>query len=190
MDDEKKLYEDYAFRKDTTALKPPSKRRVFWGEIGDFLLSDLNVDLSRIGSVKCSPIINPLLLSYSGSNGFSWRQDFKYNRLFSGDKLLRIVPRIGYNFTRKEFYWSANADFDYWPQKRGAIHVNFGNGNRIYSSDVLDELKAMPDSTFDFDQIHLDYFKDLYFNFRHSIEVVNGLELSVGFSAPLKNQGS
>ena len=183
MDDEKKLYEDYAFRKDTTALKPPSKRRVFWGEIGDFLLSDLNVDLSRIGSVKCSPIINPLLLSYSGSNGFSWRQDFKYNRLFSGDKLLRIVPRIGYNFTRKEFYWSANADFDYWPQKRGAIHVSFGNGNRIYSSDVLDELKAMPDSTFDFDQIHLDYFKDLYFNFRHSIEVVNGLELSVGFSA-------
>ena len=183
MDDEKKLYEDYAFRKDTTALKPPSKRRVFWGEIGDFLLSDLNVDLSRIGSVKCSPIINPLLLSYSGSNGFSWRQDFKYNRLFSGDKLLRIVPRIGYNFTRKEFYWSANADFDYWPQKRGAIHVNFGNGNRIYSSDVLDELKAMPDSTFDFDQIHLDYFKDLYFNFRHSIEVVNGLELNVGFSA-------
>lgn len=183
MDDEKKLYEDYAFRKDTTALKPPSKRRVFWGEIGDFLLSDLNVDLSRIGSVKCSPIINPLLLNYSGSNGFSWRQDFKYNRLFSGDKLLRIVPRIGYNFTRKEFYWSANADFDYWPQKRGAIHVNFGNGNRIYSSDVLDELKAMPDSTFDFDQIHLDYFKDLYFNFRHSIEVVNGLELSVGFSA-------
>nr|WP_255586304.1 DUF5686 family protein [Bacteroides sp. K03] len=183
MDDEKRLYEDYAFRKDTTALKPPSKRRVFWGEIGDFLLSDLNVDLSRIGSVKCSPIINPLLLSYSGSNGFSWRQDFKYNRLFSGDKLLRIVPRIGYNFTRKEFYWSANADFDYWPQKRGAIHVNFGNGNRIYSSDVLDELKAMPDSTFDFDQIHLDYFKDLYFNFRHSIEVVNGLELSVGFSA-------
>lgn len=183
MDDERKLYEDYAFRKDTTVVKPPSKRHVFWGEIGDFLLSDLNVDLSRIGSVKCSPIINPLLLSYSGSNGFSWRQDFKYNRLFSGDKLLRIVPRIGYNFTRKEFYWSANADFDYWPQKRGAIHVGFGNGNRIYSSDVLDELKAMPDSTFDFDQIHLDYFKDLYFNFRHSIEIVNGLELSVGFSA-------
>lgn len=67
--------------------------------------------------------------------------------------------------------------------EEGAIHVNFGNGNRIYSSDVLDELKAIPDSIFDFDQIHLDYFKDLFFNFRHSIEIVNGLELSVGFSA-------
>lgn len=181
--DEKKMYEEYALRKDTAVAKPPSKRRVFWGEVGDFLLSDLNVNLSNVGSVKCSPIINPLLLSYSGGNGFSWRQDFKYYRLFSDDKLLHIFPRIGYNFTRKEFYWSANMEFDYLPQKRGAIHMNFGNGNRIYSSDMLDELKAMPDSIFDFDQIHLEYFKDLYFNLRHSIEVVNGLEVSVGFSA-------
>ena len=180
---EKKLYEDYAYRKDTSSVRPTSKKREFWGELGDFLVSDLKVDLSKMGSVKSSPIINPLLLSYSGSNGFSWRQDFKYNRLFSGDKLLRVVPRIGYNFTRKEFYWSVNTDCDYWPQKRGAIHMNFGNGNRIYSSDVLDELKAMPDSIFDFDQIHLEYFKDLFFNFRHSIEIVNGLELSIGLSA-------
>lgn len=180
---EKKLYADYAHRKDTAAIKPQSKNRVFWGEVGDFLISDMNVDLSKMGSVTSSPIINPLLLSYSGSNGFSWRQDFKYLRFFSRDRLLRIVPRIGYNFTRKEFYWSANADYDYWPRKRGAIHLNFGNGNRIYSSDVLDELKAMPDSLFDFNQIHLEYFRDLFFNFRHSIEIVNGLELSVGFSA-------
>ena len=58
-----------------------------------------------------------------------------------------------------------------------------GNGNRIYSSKVLDELKAMPDSIFNFDLIHLDYFKDLYFNFFHSVEVTNGLDISVGFSA-------
>lgn len=64
----------------------------------------------------------------------------------------------------------------------GAVHIDFGNGNRIYSSDVLDDLKAIPDSVFDFNQIHLDYFYDLYFNFRHSIEIINGLELSVGLS--------
>lgn len=180
---ERKLYVDHALRRDTVTVKPLSKRRVFWGEIGDFLISDYNVNLSSIGTVRFSPIINPLLLSYSGSNGLSYRQDFKYNRLFAGDKLLRIVPRFGYNFTRKEFYWSVNTDFDYWPQKRGAIHVNFGNGNRIYSSDVLDELKAMPDSLFNFDQIHLEYFRDLFFNLRHSIEIVNGLDLSVGLSA-------
>lgn len=182
-EDEKKLYKDHLIRKDTVGLKPISKKRVFWGEVGDFLINDVNINMSHAGNVRFSPIINPLLLSYSGGNGLSYRQDFKYNRLFKGDRLLHIVPRIGYNFTRKEFYWSSNVDFDYWPQKRGGIHLNFGNGNRIYSSDVLDELKATPDSTFDFDLIHLDYFRDLYFNFRHSIEITNGLDFSVGFSA-------
>ncbi|WP_291545939.1 DUF5686 family protein [Bacteroides sp.] len=180
---EKSLYKDHALRRDTLTVRPISKGRVFWGEIGDFLISDYNVNLSWMGNVRFSPIINPLLFSFGGSNGMSYRQDFKYNRLFSGDKLLRIIPRVGYNFTRKEFYWSVNTDFDYWPQKRAALHMNFGNGNRIYSSDVLDELKALPDSLFDFDQIHLDYFSDLFFNVRHSIELLNGLELSVGFSA-------
>lgn len=182
-EEERELYRSYNSRKDTVQLKPLSKSRAFWGGVGDFLLSDIDLKLSKVGNVSFSPFINPLLFSYSGSNGLSYRQDFKYRQLFAGDKYLSIVPRMGYNFTRKEFYWSVDADFDYWPQKRAGIHLNFGNGNRIYSSDVLDELKEIPDSTFNFDLIHLDYFRDLFFSFEHSIELVNGLDLSVGFSA-------
>ena len=182
-DDEKKLYQDYQLRRDTVVSQKKTKSQAFWGTMGDLMLEDYKFNLSNIGSVRFSPFINPLLFSYSGSNGLSYRQDFRYNRLFRGDKLLRIVPRLGYNFTRKEFYWGLNADFEYWPQKRGFFRLNVGNGNRIYSSKVLDELKAMPDSIFNFDLIHLDYFKDLYFNFFHSVEVTNGLDISVGFSA-------
>ena len=180
---EKKLYHDYTLRRDTTTVEKPSKSQAFWGTMGDLMVEDYKFNLSNIGSVRFSPFINPLLFSYSGSNGLSYRQDFRYNRLFRGDKLLRIVPKLGYNFTRKEFYWSLNADFEYWSQKRGFFRLNVGNGNRIYSSKVLDELKAMPDSIFNFDLIHLDYFKDLYFNFRHTVEVVNGLDIGLGFSA-------
>ena len=182
-DDEKKLYQDYQLRRDTVVSQKKTKSQAFWGTMGDLMLEDYKFNLSNIGSVRFSPFINPLLFSYSGSNGLSYRQDFRYNRLFRGDKLLRIVTRLGYNFTRKEFYWGLNADFEYWPQKRGFFRLNVGNGNRIYSSKVLDELKAMPDSIFNFDLIHLDYFKDLYFNFFHSVEVTNGLDISVGFSA-------
>ena len=180
---EKKLYFDNALRRDTATIQKPSKSQAFWGTMGDLMVEDYKFNLSNIGSVRFSPFINPLLFSYSGSNGLSYRQDFRYNRLFGGDKLLRIVPKLGYNFTRKEFYWSLNADFEYWPQKRGFFRLNVGNGNRIYSSKVLDELKVMPDSIFNFDLIHLDYFKDLYFNFRHTVEIVNGLDIGLGFSA-------
>ncbi|WP_298110469.1 DUF5686 family protein [uncultured Bacteroides sp.] len=184
---EDSLYQNFFQRKDTVGKKKIKneilrKRLEFWGEIGDALISRYTVDLNKIGSVRCSPIINPLLMSYSGSNGFSYRQEFKYNRIFTGDRLLRVVPKIGYNFTRKEFYWSVNSDFYYWPQKRASLHLSVGNGNRIYSSDVLDDLKSIPDSLFDFDQIHLDYFTDLFFNLKHSWEIVNGLTLDIGLS--------
>ena len=181
---EDSLYRSYFLRQDTllNPSKPRNKHLVFWGQVGDALTSRYTVNLSKVGSVRCSPLINPLLLSYSHSNGISYRQEFRYNRLFSGDRLLHVAPRIGYNFKQKEFYWSINGDFEYWPEKRAALHINLGNGNRIYSSDVLDELKAMPDSLFDFDQIHLDYFKDLYFRLRHTWEITNGLTLDVGLS--------
>lgn len=179
---EEGLYSDFFQRRDTLRRKPKNKRLEFWGQIGDALVSRYTVNLSKIGSVRCSPLINPFLMSYSGKNGLSYRQEFKYNRLFTGDRLLRVVPRIGYNFKEKVFYWRVRSDFDYWPRKRAALHLEVGNGNRIYSSKVLDELKAMPDSIFDFNQIHLDYFNDLYLNLRHSWEIVNGLTLDVGLS--------
>ena len=54
----------------------------------------------------------------------------------SGDRLLRVVPKLGYNFKRKEFYWSINSDFDYWPRKRAALHVSVGNGCLLYTSRI------------------------------------------------------
>lgn len=181
---EQTVYKDYYLAQDTLPRRRRrrSKSLEFMGQVGDLLISDYTLKLAKVGSVRCSPLINPLLVSYSGSNGFSYRQEFKYNRLFPGDRLLRVVPKMGYNFTRKEFYWSLDTDFDYWPQKRAAFHINVGNGNRIYNSRVLEDLKAMPDSIFDFDQIHLDYFKDLYFRLRHTWEIVNGLTLDLGIS--------
>lgn len=162
---------------------PLTKRKrnlVFWGQLGDALISSYNIDLSKVGSVNCSPIINPLYVSYSHRNGISYKQVFKYNKLFHDGRLLRIVPQIGYNFTKKELYASADLQYVYNPRKQGRFEVSAGNGNRIYSSVVLDQLAAQPDSTLSFDGLNLDYFKDVYVNVSHNIEVVNGLQLWTG----------
>ena len=76
----------------------------------------------------------------------------------------------------------ADADWQYWPEKQASFEVSVGNGNRIYSSVVLDQLKQLPDSTFNFDQLELDYFKDVYLNLFHNIEIVNGLFIKAGVS--------
>ncbi|MCD8262533.1 MAG: DUF5686 family protein, partial [Bacteroides sp.] len=62
-------------------------------------------------------------------------------------------------------------------------HLDVGNGNRISNTMILDELKEMPDSIFNFDDIDFKYYKDLYVKVRHSVEVYNGLTVSIGFAA-------
>ena len=162
--------------------KEPEKKKstVFWGQLGDMLISSYNVNLAGLGSVRCSPLINPVMLDYSHSRGISYRQRFKFNKLFPDDRLLRIVPQVGYNFTKKELYVKGDMEFQYWPVKRGGIEANAGNGNRIYSSVVLDKLKALPDSSFNFNEMELDYFKDIYLNVFHNLEPVNGLFIKAG----------
>ena len=158
------------------------KNMVFWGQLGDALISSYDIDLPKIGNVRCSPLINPVLISYSHRRGFSYKQVFKYNKLFYDGRLLRIVPQIGYNFTKKEFYAKGDIKYVYNPRKQGMLELSAGNGNRIYSSVVLDQLKAIPDSTFNFDALNLDYFKDIYVNLSHNMEVINGLRLWTGLS--------
>ena len=160
----------------------PKKSTVFWGQLGDMLISSYNVNLAGLGSVRCSPLINPVMLDYSHTHGISYRQRFKFNKLFPNDRLLRIVPQVGYNFTKKELYVKGDMEFQYWPEKRGGLEVGAGNGNRIYSSVVLDKLQSLPDSSFNFKDMELDYFKDIYLNVFHNLEPVNGLFIKAGVS--------
>lgn len=153
---------------------------MYIGQLGDALISSYDIDISKVGNITCSPLINPLLVSYSHRNGISYRQEFKYNKLFHDGRLLHIVPQIGYNFTKKELYAKMDAEYVYNPMKHGSVSVNVGNGNSIYSSLVLDQLKEMPDSLFSFDGLELDYFKDVYLNISHNIEIINGLTLWTG----------
>lgn len=188
-DEEDSLYVQMVNRRkingtDTMLKDKPlfKKGLVFWGQVGDALLSSYNVDMSKIGNISCSPLVNPLLISYSHRNGISYRQVFKYNKLFHNSQLLRIAPQIGYNFTKKEFYATVDMEYVYNPSRHGAVEIHAGNGNRTYSSVVVDQLEQMPDSTFSFDGLDLDYFKDVYVDISHSIEIINGLSLWTGLS--------
>ena len=156
---------------------------MLWGQLGDALISSYYLNISNIGSVKCSPLLNPVSLDYSHSRGITYRQKFKYNRFFTNtERLLKITPQIGYNFRDRMIYAKMDASFQYYPQKRGELEVHMGNGNRIFSSVVLDRLKEVTDSIIDKDKLKLDYFKDVYLNLFNSIEVVNGLNIKAGIS--------
>ena len=182
--EEDSLYQSYLSRKDTLVTKSakPKKKLMSWERLGDVLISSYDVNLSEYGNLRFSPIFNPVMLSYSHSRGISYKQQFNYTRFFSKGRSLRITPQVGYNFTRKELYVSGNMEYRYMPEKMASWEVEAGNGPRIYSSIVLDKLKSLSDVKFNFDDVELDYFKDIYLNAFHNIEPLNGLFVKAGVS--------
>ncbi|KAA6343303.1 hypothetical protein EZS27_009023, partial [termite gut metagenome] len=180
---ESTLYKNYFFRKDTIQrnMKSSTGSQVFRGEMNNWLLNSHTFNVQHI-SVNFSPLINPVLFSYSGADGVSYRQKLIYNQSLSNGGTLSVIPQLGYASKIKEVYWSVSTTLDYFPKKRASVQLDIGNGNRIYGSDILDELKEIPDSVFDFNKIHLDYFRDLYVKCWHSMEIANGLNLNVGFA--------
>ena len=178
---EREIYEQYYSGKESEDMnvkeKTEVKKSIFWGNV-----ENVFVGSPQIGKVRFSPLLNPFLLSYDGLYGLSYKQKIRYQRNYSKNRSLKILPMIGYNFNYNELYWNIPISFEYLPNKRGSFTLDIGNGNRIYNSEMLDELKEIPDSIFDFNNIRLDYFHDFYVDFFHSIEVLNGLSIDAGIS--------
>ena len=167
-------------RKDTSAIKAPNRAKKFFRKTQDVFFSDLSFDVPKLGKLKFSPLINPFLLSYSKKKGFAWRQDLKLTKSFHKNRSVVAACRLGYNFRYKEFYWTLSSRWNYCPEKLGQFYVGIGNGQRIYSSEMLHALKQLPDSLVNFNQMYLGHFKNLHFELYHTREFVNGLEIQCG----------
>ena len=61
-ENEKKLYSDYALRRDTATIQKPSKSQTFWGTIGDLMMEDYKFNLSNIGSVRFLSLYKPAFI--------------------------------------------------------------------------------------------------------------------------------
>lgn len=191
---EKQTYESFGIRQDSIERYKAQKKAWepvnIWGDLGDKLIHSYNFDWKDAGKLKCSPIFNPFYLDYSRNNGITYKQKFRYNRIMKGDKLLRVTPRVGYNFTRKEFYWDLKSEFYYWPSHNASLHLRAGWGNRINSSELVNMIKDDPDPKFDLDSINLKTFKDQFVNVFHRVEPINGLEINTGFSVHERRETS
>lgn len=64
-----------------------------FGELGDMLISSYNVNLSSMGSVHCSPLINPVLLDYSHNRAFRISRSLNTVGFFMMDVYLESVRR-------------------------------------------------------------------------------------------------
>lgn len=181
---EQVIYKDYKERiaqKDTSSQK---EKRIdkMWKYLGNIFIEDYQWNTQYMGSLRCTPFFNPLMFSYSSGNGLSYRQELRYRNQFQNMQSIDFRTRLGYNFTRKEFYWQLTSNYNYAPMRNGNLEFTVGNGNRIYNSDVLEDIQAMADTAINFDFLNLNYFTDLNIQIKNRIELFNGFDLITGIT--------
>lgn len=181
---EQVIYRDYLERqahRDSLPRKERNRDKI-WKFLSHIFVEDYKLNVENLGTFRCSPFINPLMLSYSKSRGLAYRQDLRYNNLFRNRQSLDLRTRLGYNFTHKEFFWQLRAKYLYAPMRNGSFEITVGNGNRIYSSEVLQDIKDMADTTINFDALNLKYFTDLQLQVKNRIEVFHGFDVIAGIN--------
>ena len=146
------------------------------------LTNTVNMDY-KTTRIKYSGFLNPFQLGYSARNGITYKQRFRISKTFARDKQIRFRPEIGYVFKRKQIFFKVGGDWEYSPQKRGILSVEVGNSNESYSSEITQKInEELKDSTFNFDDLNLEYFKHYYAEIKNSIELFNGFQLTTGIS--------
>ncbi len=144
------------------------------------LTNTINMDY-KTTRIKYSGILNPFQLGYSARNGITYKQRFRVSKTFAHDKQIRFRPEIGYVFKRKQIFFKVGGDWEYAPQRRGVLSVEVGNSNESYSSEITRKInEELKDSTFNFDDLNLEYFKHYYAEIKNSIELFNGFQLTTG----------
>jgi hypothetical protein len=185
-DDELHLYTDYInaqlYNQLDTVRQSKEKRSRFWGNVGDALVSRSRFYVKDVGNFRLSPLFNPQQLGYSHRNGISYKMDLRYTRRMVNDRVMEIMPRLGYNFKHKEFYWLVRGYFDYWPEKRASWKFEVGNGDKVYNNEVINDLEATKGEKVDLSDVNLEYFNHTYLKFSHSWEVFNGFTLDLGLN--------
>ena len=113
--------------------------------------------------LKLAPLLEPQYVSYSRSRGLSYKIKAVAEYYFSQDTRLYLNPMLGYSTKQRQFYFTVPLLLKYAPDHDGYTLLQWGNGNRIGSSTVLEEIWKEQGETAVSDDEDLDEFNDNYF---------------------------
>ena len=177
--DERMLLCESDTLRDAAALFPAAGKRSWAWEVGDQMISSLSYEW-RGGGVEFSPLIDPSHVDYSTSRGLSYKLSMNVRSTFGAARELKLKPQVGYNFKQKAVYWNVAGSYMYDASRQARVGLDFGEGNRVYSSAALKKIKDVALDSLNFENLNLDYFRNFYTEAFHEGELVNGLRMLLG----------
>lgn len=170
------IYRQYAQNEGKSTVRKKTKLNKF----GDYFLDRTSGKFgarSR-GSYHVSPIVNPQYLGYSSSKGVTYRMKLNGSYSFSGRCAIDMTANLGYSFKQNQLY--INIPLKFTLNKVLRVETEFGTGNRITSSEVLNKVKDEKYDSVHWENMRLDYFKDMYWKLQASIDLGGNLSVRPG----------
>jgi len=181
---DKQIYSEYFHDQTNDSIENSTKKKnrfteVAWDVIGDYMIGSMGAENSK-ASIKMSPLVNPLYMSYSGRRGLSYRMNIGAHYRFNSRSNISLTPQLGYNFKIKRLFVNAPLRYTYDTRHDAWIELTLQNGNVITNSQVLDKIKNEKRDTIDFSSLQLDYFKDYNLSIMANRDFNSTIGLKVG----------
>ena len=158
---------------DTTEHKQ-SLGDFLWDNIGYNLINSTYADAGP-ASMRISPLFNPLYFSYSQSRGFAYKLNIGLRYNFSPHRYLTLEPKMGYNFKKQQFFYTAPLRMTYNPKRNGYAEITWANGNRTSHGALIDDIQKKEGEKFEVPE-----FRDEIFQVVNNVEAFDWVEVMTG----------
>ncbi len=168
---------------------------IFWDILGDNLFNrrKTNFGPDDRGYLRIAPIFNPLYFGYSHHKGIVYKFDIKSSYMLSNNSDIAMRLKIGYSFKQHQWYYNIPFQWNFNNKRNGYVKVEFGNGNHINDSGVLEQVKAEQRDSVDWNKMDMEYFKNSFFRTELGIDITSTIGVMAGLSlytrTPVNEEG-
>ena len=174
-DTERQAAQEQQQQQDTTRNYVNAIAEKAWDNFGYHLINSTRASSDK-SSIRISPLLNPLYMSYSNSKGISYKLSVDAAYRWNSHRFLTLDASLGYNTKKKQLYYTLPLRMTYNPKRNGYVELTWGNGNRTSSEAVSMEFAKRTN-----DSISIPEFKDEYLRLVNNISVFDWLEVTGGF---------
>lgn len=162
--------------------EPMTTNSKFLNKLGDYFIERIkgSFGTKAQGSYRLSPLINPLYLGYSNKKGITYKMKLNAGYNFNDISNISMTVNAGYSFKQRQLY--TKIPMRYTINRKLYVETKFGIGNRITSSEILDRIKHEKYDSIRWDEMNLNYFKDMYWKIKSKYSFNNKWSIIPGIA--------
>jgi hypothetical protein len=175
-------YSAKEFNTDTASPKPKAIKNKFINTVSQIGMGHTWSDTAGF-SFTNGGLINLKNFSFNPVDGFIYGANFRFSKLWKGNRSLILTPDIRYAFNREQLMWRISGSYRFDGLKQKLFFFRSGMTSKDISNGGSINLLLNSESALFLKKNYLKLYDSRYFTIGYRSEIVNGLylELSTGF---------